>query len=98
MVSVAPEQLKEDARDVFRTPDLPESFDFFIRLSPLNQRLFVLELWESLSRCAISDDEQDLKNLVTLVEEWEATADLDAVPEVAEAIRRPKQHSRFDVA
>ncbi len=98
MVSVAPEQLKEDARDVFRVPDLPASFDFFSQLSPLNQRLFVLELWESLSRRAISDDEQDLKKLVTLVEEWEATADLDAVPEVAEAIRRPKRRRRFDVA
>jgi len=92
MVAVPPEQVRHDAERLFRESALPESFEFFERLSPLNQRLFVVELWDALSKIAISQERDSAEALVHLISAWEATADLDAAPEVAELIRRKKNY------
>ena len=92
MVSATPERLRDDAASLFREPGLPESFAFFEELSPLNQRLFSVELWGALSRVSISQNEQALAEFVELVEGWEATAELDAAPEVKEMLARPKRY------
>lgn len=98
MVSVAPEQLKRDAEQMFRTSDIPETFEFVERLSPLNKRLFVVDLWEALSKVAISGDEECVRGLVETIEAWEATAELDAAPEVTAAIRAPGEYRALRIA
>ena len=89
MVTTRPKRLARDARCVFNEPDLPSTFDFHERLSPLHQRLFVVDLWQALSRFSIEGDEQAANDLLEMVEGWEATADVDANPEVAETLARP---------
>ena len=86
MVTKRPTRITRDARCVFNEPDLPSTFDFYERLSPLHQRLFVVDLWQALSR---EGDEQVANDLLEMVEGWEATADVDANPEVAERLARP---------
>jgi hypothetical protein len=71
---------------MFRESAVPESFEFFERLSPLNKRLFIIELWDALSRVAISGGDESVHGLVDLIMSWEATADLDSAPEVIAAI------------
>ncbi|MEX2228382.1 MAG: hypothetical protein WEB13_01970 [Dehalococcoidia bacterium] len=90
MVIELPERVKRDAAAVFTTPELPATFSFYTRLSPLHQRLFLVELWEALARASIAESHQSLRDLVDLVEAWDATADLDASPEVADEVRRQK--------
>ncbi|MEX2373534.1 MAG: hypothetical protein WD800_06990 [Dehalococcoidia bacterium] len=97
MVSVPSEQVRRDAEQMFRDSALPATFSFFERLSPVNQRLFVVELWDALAKVAIDDQRADADDLVTLIEGWEATADLDAAPEVIAAIRAPKEYQRLDL-
>ncbi len=92
MVQTSPEQALRDAEQMFRASDIPESFRFFERLSPLNQRLFTIELWDALARVGTIGDEASRAALVSLVEAWEATADLDAAPEVVRLIRQPKRY------
>ena len=92
MVNATPERLRDDAACLFRESGLPESFAFFAVLSPLNQRLFTVELWEVLSRASISETAQSLTELVDVVEGWEATAEIDAAPEVKEILARSKQY------
>ena len=97
MVTTRPKRLARDARCVFNEPDLPSTFDFYERLSPLHQRLFVVDLWQALSRfsiegdeqVSIEGDEQAANDLLEMVDGWEATADVDANPEVAETLARP---------
>lgn len=83
-----PEQTRRDAEQMFRESAVPESFEFFERLSPLNKRLFTIELWDALSRAAISGDDESARGLVDLIMSWEATADLDSAPEVIDEIAR----------
>ncbi|MEX2100186.1 MAG: hypothetical protein WEB19_02120 [Acidimicrobiia bacterium] len=93
MVSAAPEQIRRDAEAMFRKSAIPNTLEFSERLSPLNQRLFLVELWDALSRLKLAPPSRDdLRALVELIEAWEATADLDSAPEVAREIRRKKTY------
>ncbi len=92
MTSTSPERIRDDAASLFQASELPGTFAFYERLTPQHQRLFAVELWEALSRVNISGDSRSLDELVELVENWEATADLDGAPEVLEIIRRPKTY------
>ena len=92
MVNATPARLREDAADLFRHSGLPESFAFFDSLTPVNQRLFAVELWDALSRVSISETEQALAEFVEIVEAWEATAELDSAPEVQEVLSRKKRY------
>ena len=84
------DRIAHDARSLFNEATLPDAFDFYSRLSPLHQRLFVVDVWQALSRCSIADSTESARDLLQLVEGWEATADLDAAPEVASALHAPK--------
>lgn len=97
MVTISAAHLKDQAEQLFRSADVPASLSFFEDLSPLNQRLFVVELWDALSRASISGGEDDFRVLVEVVEGWEATADLERAPEVLAEIRRPKEYHPLDL-
>jgi hypothetical protein len=93
MVNAAPEQIRRDAESLFRKSAIPKTLEFSARLSPLNQRLFLVELWETLSRLKLAPpSHDDLRSLVEFIESWEATADLDSAPEIARAIRQKKTY------
>ena len=89
MVAVAPERLRDEALRFFREPELPESLRWVDDLDALHLRLFAVELADALKGAMLTGD---AAALVALVEDWEATAEVIASPEVAAEIRRPKQH------
>lgn len=80
-------QLQSDAVSLFQDPVLPAGWEWVDELSPLNARLFAVELADGIKETFISGD---LEALVTLVSEWRATAELDAAPEVIAAIHGDK--------
>lgn len=89
MVATSPEQLRQDALDFFRQADLPEALEWVDALSPVHLRLFVVELADAIKASTLTNE---LTGLVTLIESWEATAELDASPEVVERINAPKDY------
>jgi hypothetical protein len=92
VVSVAPERLLRDAEDYFKASAAPDSLAFANDLSPLHQRLFAVELWSATARAALETTPGAVDDLVELVEAWEATAELEASPELLERIRAPKDY------
>lgn len=83
---------------MFRASEVPETFEFFERLSPLDQRLFVVELWEALSKIAIGGEGDRGALPLDLIDAWEATADLDSAPEVVAAIESPGRFQDLRIA
>lgn len=98
MVAVSPEQVKRDAQELFRESSLPETFAFYNDLSPLNQRLFVIDLWQALSHAMIEPNGAPVRDLLLLIEGWEATAELDSDREASEELRRKVTYKPFKVA
>jgi len=81
----------EDARSSLRgTP--PKAFRWIERLSSTHQRQFAVELYSALARLNVSED---FKEVIDLLEAWEATAEIDAVPEVVEALKAPKKYREW---
>ncbi|MPZ98381.1 MAG: hypothetical protein GEU80_03415 [Dehalococcoidia bacterium] len=89
MVTRSPQQVRDDATAYFREPELPAALGWVHSLSPLNQRLFTVELADALKTEVITGE---LDALVQLVEDWQATAELDAAPEVRADVQRPKEY------
>ncbi len=89
MVAAAPEQLRDEAVGFFRVPELPDSLRWVEDLTPLQVRLFAVELADALKDCLIADDYSEL---IVLVEDWEATAEVTASPEIVAEIHRPKRY------
>ncbi len=89
MVAVSPEQLRHDAIKFFREPELPAALEWVEALSPVHLRLFVVELADAIKAFTLTND---LSPLVTLIESWEATAELDASPDVVARVRASKEY------
>ena len=89
MVAVAPERLRDEALRFFREPELPESLRWVDNLDALHLRLFAVELADALKDSLLTGDDSAL---AALIEDWEATAEVIASPEVVAEIRRPKQY------
>jgi hypothetical protein len=70
----------------------PKGLEWIDRLTPVHQRQFAVELYSALARLNVSDD---LSEIFDLLEQWEATAEIDAAPEVAAALKSPKQYREF---
>ena len=89
------ESVSHDAQLLFQQDEPPEQLAFFERLSPLNQRLFVIELHEMLFRATFVRPNE--AEFLAFLEGWKATADLDQAPDVVEQLRKPKTYRRFSV-
>lgn len=94
MVTASPEQLRKEALDFFREPELPESLKWVADLSPVHARLFAVELADAIKSLTLTED---LAALLVLVEGWEATAELDSAPEVVARIDAAKQYRNVDL-
>ena len=81
----------EDARASLRGAT-PKSLEWVDRLTPAHQRQFAVELYSALAHLNLSDD---LTEVFDLLQAWEATAEIDAAPEVAAALRAPKNYRAF---
>jgi hypothetical protein len=89
VVAIPAETLRDDALRYFREEEIPASIEWVAYLSPLNLRIFAVELADGLKQAMLSGD---LTELVELLEDWEATAELDAAPEVLAEIQRRKEY------
>lgn len=90
----APREAKkriEDARSSLRGIT-PKSLEWIDRLTPAHQRQFAVELYSALARLNLTDD---LDEVFEVLGDWEATAEVDAAPEVAAALRAPKKYRAF---
>lgn len=94
MCKTVPAILEADAKRVqkeavcfFRQSEVPENWGWVEMLSPLHLRLFAVELSDAIKHALISED---WSALIPLLKDWEATAELDAAPEVVEEIHRSK--------
>jgi hypothetical protein len=81
-------RMQDEAVRLFQESTVPDGWEWVDDLSPLNARLFAVELADSIKETVLSGDREAL---VTLVAEWKATAELDAAPEVKAEIQRPKK-------
>ncbi len=72
------------ARDFFVGDEIPEELGWIALLAPGHLRLFRQELYDAVQA---QRSEQDILELLS---GWEATAELDAAPEVLAEVRRPK--------
>lgn len=89
MVTASPEQLRHDALEFFRQPELPAALEWVDALSPVHLRLFAVELSDAIKAFTLTND---LAPLVMLIEAWEATAELDADPDLVARIRATKDY------
>ena len=90
-----PEQVKRDAISFFRQSELTPRWAWIETLSPVHLRLFAVDLADALKEATITGDAAPL---IDLLDDWEATAELDASRAVIEHIRAPKHRfplSRF---
>lgn len=83
-VSTAP--LAERARELFLSDELPDEFDWLAWLTPRHMRLFAVELNAALANPV---EEQ----LVAPFEAWEATAELDRLPDVQAEVARNRRRT-----
>lgn len=94
VTTIDPEQVRDDALEFFRQSEVPERWSWVHALSPLNQRLFAVELADAIKQATITGDNEPL---IQLVAEWQATAELDASPDVLEEVERPKERKPLSV-
>ncbi len=86
-----PSNARDEALAFFRESELPAGWSWVNDLSPLNLRLFAVELADAIKESVITGDES---HLLELLADWKATAELDAAPDVLEEVRRPKESER----
>ena len=93
VLTIDPELVKSAALDFFHKSELPAGWDWVEALSPVNLRLFAVELADGVEEATITGDEAALAQLVA---DWRATAELDASPDVLAEVRREKSRSPLD--
>ena len=82
-----PETVRNEVACFFREAKLPEILEWAADLSPLSLRLFAVELADALKEAVITGKNDQL---IILLGDWQATAELESAPEVWEEIRKPK--------
>ena len=98
MVANREKKLQEDASGLFRQDELPNRFKFVEDLSPLDQRLFFIDLWQATAQHQMTQSAEALQALVVLIEGWEATAGVDSDPDLAAALRSKKRYQPLRIA
>ena len=76
-------ELKEQTTGLWKRDELPKELRWLEHLSPLHYRLCLVELKDAVSEACLTDD---WSRVAELVEDWEATAAIDASPELAKAL------------
>lgn len=94
MVAVLdPPRLRRKATRFFETNDLPEGFEWVERLSRLHYRLFVVDLHRALADALIHKENGE--RLREVLEDWEATAEVDSDRELVAKLRKPRSEKRY---
>lgn len=83
-----PDRLTLEAAAFFRSSGLPEGWEWVEMLSPVHLRLFAVELSDAMKASLMAGDSSDLRQVL---DDWQATAELDGAPEIQAEIRHPKQ-------
>lgn len=78
--------LADEARQFFAADELPASLGWVEWLAPVHLRLFAVEL-----AAALASPVPDAAALEALLESWEATAELDASPELQARLERNRR-------
>jgi len=76
--------LKKQTTRLWKRDELPQGLKWLEQLSPLHYRLCLIELHAATSQACLTDD--DWERVAELLEDWQATAELDAQPELANRI------------
>lgn len=94
MVAVPdPPKLRRRATRFFTTNGLPTGFEWVEKLSSLHYRLFIIELRDALANAVIRKEDGD--TLAAVLEDWEATAEVDANPELAHKLKSPRSEKQY---
>ena len=71
--------LKTQATRLWKRDELPNALKWLEELSPLHYRLAIIDLHNAVSQACLTDGADDWVRVAELLEDWEATAELDAV-------------------
>jgi len=85
--------VKNRATRFFRAEDLPKGFEWVRMLTPLNYRLFIIDLYEALAKVAIHEGSPD--SIIQLLDDWKATAEVDTNPELVAHLRTPRDKKTY---
>lgn len=90
---IASPVLQRSAQKFFTSEELPEEFAWINSLSPLHFRLFVVDLHGALSEALIQKKSGDA--LQRTLEDWQATAEVDANPDLAKKLKTPRSKKNY---
>jgi len=92
-----PPALKRTVSSLWASNDIPSELAWIEKLSPLHYRKFIVELHDAAGGAFISND-WDV--VAELLEDWEATAEIDANPKLARRLlsnAREKGYRELDL-
>ncbi len=91
-MAIDTEGIEALVRRVFEEDSLPRALDWVERLRPVHQKLFFAELYSSAQKAAFARDWQPVQELL---EDWAATAEVDADIELAKHLSRDRDARRL---
>ncbi len=91
--ATATPQLRKSAKKFFTSNETPAELGWIDALSPLHFRLFVVDLHNALSNALI--DEGNADELSRTLDEWRATAEIDANPDLSKRLMMPRQKKHY---
>ena len=86
------EELREAALRFFREEELPEPLWWVEHLDALQQRLFAVEIADALKTALLTESDREL---LSVIDGWEATAEVMASPEMLKALTEPVDESEY---
>ena len=90
---LASPQLRHTASRFFSIDETPTGFEWVKRLSGLHYRLFVVELYQALANALIH--QEDGEALRQVLEDWQATAEVDSNPRLIVKLRAPRSTKKY---
>lgn len=93
MVMLKPREVEEKARDLWTKDDIPEEFAWINKLSPLHLRIFLVEFADACKNACLRGE---WDAVMEVLEDWEATAQLDANPKLAQKLMAPPEKKDYE--
>ena len=93
VTAVATPVLRKSAQKFFTSEETPEELAWIECLSSLHFRLFVVDLHTALSKVLVYNE--DGEALVRVLEGWQATAEVDADPDLAKKLKTPRSRKSY---